>query len=123
VQKLFSNNKGTNLLAATSNNSPLTGQDGLFASAVLDKNTNEVILKLVNTSANAQTKEINLEGVKKLAPKASVMVLKSDDPNKVNSLDDPKAVSPVQQEVNVSGGKISLSAAPYSLTVMRVKIM
>jgi len=123
VQKLFSNNKGTDLLLATSNNSPLTGQDGLFASAVLDKHSNELILKLVNTSANAQTREIDLEGVKKLALKASVNVLKSDDPGKVNSLDDPMAVSPVQQEVNVNGRKISLTAAPYSLTVMRVKIM
>jgi len=81
------------------------------------------MLKLVNTSANAQTKDIDLEGVKKLAPKASMTVLKSDDPTRVNSLDDPMAVSPVQQEVNVSGRKISLTAAPYSLTVMRVKIM
>ena len=50
VQQLYSLNKGTNMLTLTMNGKPVAGnpdQNGLFASAVFDKNTNEVIVKVV----------------------------------------------------------------------------
>lgn len=53
VQQLFATHKGTNVLSLTMNKKPVTGaegQNGLFASAVCDKNKNEIIVKVVNTS-------------------------------------------------------------------------
>src|SRR5678809_813737 len=55
VQKLFSTNKGTNVVPALRNGLPVTGQDSLYVSAVLDKHTNDVIIKVVNASAKSQT--------------------------------------------------------------------
>src|SRR4029078_10763496 len=50
VQKLFSLNKGTNVVPVLLNNNVIAGQDSLYASAVLDKRTNEMIIKVVNAS-------------------------------------------------------------------------
>lgn len=57
VQQLFATHKGTNVLSLTMNKKPVTGaegQNGLFASAVCDKNKNEIIVKVANTSDKKQ---------------------------------------------------------------------
>src|SRR5205085_11852950 len=54
VQKLYSTNKGTHTVPALQNGKPLTGQDSLYASAVIDKKNNELIIKIVNASGKQQ---------------------------------------------------------------------
>jgi alpha-L-arabinofuranosidase len=122
VQKLFSLNKGSQVVPILLNNEALTGQNGLYASAVIDKSTHEVIIKLVNTTAEPVTKDITIEGVKKLNRTATLTVLKSEI-EKVNSLDNPVAVSPVDQQMPIKGKKINMVAAPYSFTVLRLKML
>jgi len=121
VQKMFSNNKGTQVLSILQGNKPLTGQDGLYASAAFDQNSNEIILKLVNSSSKNQSVNIALEGAKKLAGKGKLIVLKSDDLSKVNSLDQPTLVSPVEQELIIKGKKLNQVLSPNSFTVIRIK--
>ncbi len=50
VQQLYSHNAGTHVLKTTENKAALTGQDGIYASSVLDKKKNEIILKIGNVS-------------------------------------------------------------------------
>lgn len=121
VQKMYSNNKGTQVLPMLQDGKSLTGQTGLYASAVFDKPANEIILKLVNSTDKTQTANMVLEGAKKLAPKGKLIVLKSEDLNKVNSLSQPQLVSPVEQEFIVKGKTVSQELAPYSFTVLRIK--
>ncbi|HZL11666.1 MAG TPA: alpha-L-arabinofuranosidase C-terminal domain-containing protein [Prolixibacteraceae bacterium] len=121
VQKLFSNNKGTQVLSILQDNKPLTGQDGLFASAAFDQKSNEIILKLVNSTDKTQTTNLLLEGANKLSSKGEITVLKSDDLNKVNSLELPTLVSPVEHELIIKGKTVKQSLAPYSFTVIRIK--
>ena len=123
VQKLFSNNKGTEVLPMLLENKPLTGQNGLFASAAFDKNSNEIILKLVNSSEKAQTANIVLEGNKKLMSKAKVIILKSENVNTVNSLEQPALISPVEQELIIKGKKINKILGPYSFSIVRIKVL
>ena len=62
VQQLFAHNKGTNVLPLTMNKKNVTGaegQNGLFASAVYDKDKNELIVKVANTSATVQPISLN----------------------------------------------------------------
>jgi len=120
VQKLYSTNRGTHTVPALFNNQPLTGQDSLYASAVIDKNTNEVIIKVVNSSPVEKATCFAFEGVKKLATQALVTVLTGESLEKVNSLDLPLAISPVTQSMTVKGKKINISLQPNSLTVFRV---
>ena len=122
VQKLFSLNKGTAVVPALENAQPLEGKDSLYASAVVDKTTNELIVKIVNASANLQSKNIRVDGVKKLNETASVTVLKASHLTDVNSFSQPASVAPVEQKQTIKGKNISLSLAPYSFTVLRVGI-
>ena len=123
VQKLFSNNKGTRVLPILIDNKPLTGQNGIYASAAFDKDSNEIILKLVNATAKIQNETITFDCKKRLDPKAKMFVLKSDNPDEVNSIEHPKNISPVEQEVILKGKSIVLSLAPNSFSVIRIKMM
>jgi alpha-L-arabinofuranosidase len=122
VQKLFSTNKGTNVLSMLQNNIPLTGQQGLYASAVLDKRSGEVILKLVNTTSELLTKGIQLKTSKMVISKAMQTVLKHQRLDAMNTIDNPGEIIPVSQEIVLKGRNIGVELAPYSLTVVKIKI-
>ncbi|SFE92830.1 alpha-L-arabinofuranosidase C-terminal domain-containing protein [Spirosoma endophyticum] len=125
VQKLYSINKGTNVLNLTQENSPLAGQDSLYASAAWDKATNEVILKVANVSNKAQVRIIQLDGVKKLAANGKLTLLKNNVLDAVNSFENATNVSPVEQQIAVDVKKkaLSLTLAPRSFSVVRVKVL
>jgi alpha-L-arabinofuranosidase len=121
VQKLFANNKGDNIVAITSANEALKGKDSLYASAVTSA-ANEVILKIVNTSSRSISKQINIDTKKKLASKAIVTTLQSNDLTMVNSIESPKNISPQVSEAEVTGRQLNLALRPYSFTVIHIKM-
>ena len=123
VQKLFSTNKGTQVLPLLYQDKPVTGQDSLYASAVFDKNTREIILKIINTSNKTQTGIVIIETAKKLSSKGKVLILKSNKLDGMNSFDDPKQVSPVEELINVKGKEVSISLTHYSFTVIKVALL
>jgi alpha-N-arabinofuranosidase len=120
VQKLFSVNKGTNILPVLLNGTAKNGQDDLFASASFDARTNEVILKVVNTSQSAKQVTLNITGASHLGNSGKAFVLTAPTLKAENSLDDPQKVSPVEQPLTVSAGSFAHTFAPDSLTVIRV---
>jgi len=122
VQKLFSTNKGTNVLNMSEDNQPLTGQHGLYASAVIDKNSNEIILKIVNTSDKAQINNIVLQTSKKIGSIAKLTELKSENLSGMNSIVDPEAIKPVDKDITLKGKKIEIVVAPFSFTVLRIRM-
>ena len=122
VQILFSTNKGTNVVTALRNGKALTGQDSLYVSAVIDKKTNDVIIKVVNASGKEQTNVIQLDGFQKFASKGTVTTLQSSNLNSENSFAKPLNVAPAESSIPVKGKQIALTSAPYSLSVIRVKI-
>jgi alpha-L-arabinofuranosidase len=103
-------------------NKPLAGQDSLYASAAIDKKSNELILKIVNASGKLQSRDIQVEGIEKLSGDALLTILKADALDNVNSIVSPLNVKPIEEHLKLKGKKISLPLAPYSFTVMRVKI-
>jgi alpha-N-arabinofuranosidase len=121
VQKLFATNKGTDLLAITKDEKPLTGQNNLYASAVKDLNTKEVIVKVVNTAATAQEVTVNLKG-SKLESKGTVITLASPNLTDENTFAAPKKISPTESEYKLKGEKAQMSLAPYSVTVLKLKM-
>jgi alpha-L-arabinofuranosidase len=122
VQKLFSLNKGTHVLPLTFNNEAVAGQDSLYASAVVDKATNELIVKIVNASNKQQIQTISVEGVKKLAKTAKLQLLQQNDLTALNSIAAPQQVAPVESVININGKKFDYTAAPYSFSVLRIKL-
>ncbi len=122
VQKLYSNNKGSVVVPITMNNRVMAGTDSLYATACVDKTTNELILKLVNVSGKAQTKSIVVDGVKRLNSIGKLTVLQSNDLQGVNTLDNPTTISPKESEIAVKNKNVNLSLLPYSFTVVRLKM-
>jgi alpha-L-arabinofuranosidase len=122
VQKLFSLNKGTDVVPVTADNQVVAGKDGYYASAVIDKKTSELIVKVVNTSKKKQECAFRVEGAPKLNSKASLTVLSNSDLKAENTFDNPDVVSPVTSQVTLKSKVAKLTLAPYSVNIMRVKI-
>jgi alpha-L-arabinofuranosidase len=121
VQKLFATNKGTNAVPALLNNKILSGQDGLYASAVTDKNSKEIIIKIVNSSAAEKTTSYLLEGYKKLAAQATVTVL-TGGAEEINTVDNPFNIVPAVSTTSVKGKKVDVVLKPFSFTVIKIGI-
>jgi alpha-L-arabinofuranosidase len=109
-------------LSILQENKPLTGQDGIYASAVLDKQKGEIIVKMVNTSDKAQTKTLQLLSSGKIQPKARLTVLHSEQLDAMNTIDKPETVKPSDLEIGIKGKKIDMTLSPYSLTILRIGI-
>jgi alpha-L-arabinofuranosidase len=122
VQKLFSTNKGTDVLNMLQDNKPLTGQQGLYASAALDKKNGVIIMKIVNTNSFPENKSILLQTARNIMPKAGITILKNERLDAMNTIDSPEVVRPVDQEITLKGRNIEISLAPYSLTVIKIKL-
>jgi alpha-N-arabinofuranosidase len=121
VQKLFSTNKGTDLISITKDGKPLTGENNLYASAVKDLNTKEIIIKLVNTSSQAQDVSINFEGTK-LIPDGTVITLISPDLKDENTFGDPKKISPKEAKFKSEKENAKLKSGAYSVTILKLKM-
>ncbi|WP_281233958.1 alpha-L-arabinofuranosidase C-terminal domain-containing protein [Flavobacterium gelatinilyticum] len=120
VQKLFSTNKGTDLLNITKDGKPLIGENNLYASAVKDINTKEIIVKVVNTSQSPQEVNLDLKGTK-TASKGSIITLASANLNDENTFTDPKKISPKESEYKVTKGAQQVKLPAYSVTVVKLK--
>ena len=98
VQQMYACNKGTNVLPLTMNGKAVAGQegqDGLFASAVVDKQKGEVIVKVANTSDKPQDVTLNLNGLKG-SRSAALTTLQCDNMDAENTLDNPNKIRPVE---------------------------
>jgi alpha-N-arabinofuranosidase len=120
VQQLYSLNKGTDVVPVTLHDQAVTGQDGCFASAVLDKEAHTLIIKFINTAAQAQDASFLISGAKGLPSTGSLTTLQADDLSAVNSLAEPEAISPRVQAFSFAGDTVRLSIKPYSVNVIKV---
>ena len=126
VQQLYSTYKGTNVLSLTMNGQPVTGaagQDGLFASSVINSKTNEVYVKVANTSSQSQYVSVKLEGLKKgqQFSSAKAVVLMSEDLEAENSIDHPNRIQPFEIPLQIVGNVVggSLPANAFAVVVIK----
>ena len=108
VQQMFAMNKGTNVLSLTMQGKPVAGQegqDGLFASSVFDKQTGEVIIKVVNTSKQSQPLQLNLQGIKGERTAETLTLNWNGSLDDENTLDQPEKIIPQSGKLTVSSGK------------------
>ncbi len=123
VQKMFSTNKGTQVIPILDKKGlPAIGQDSIYASATVDKKSNELIIKVVNTLNKSQVINIQLDGSKKIENKARLQVLKNGDLEAENSLNNPLIVAPVEQAVELKSKIIPLTLEPYSFSILKIKM-
>ncbi|RZK19070.1 MAG: hypothetical protein EOO86_08530 [Pedobacter sp.] len=120
VQKLFSTNKGTDVVSITLDEKNITGQDGLFASSVLDQAKKELIIKIANNSDQSQNVDFDLDGKTKLKSKGTIDELLSANLNQLNSFENPGAVSPKISAISLKGKKLNTTLKPYSFNVIKI---
>lgn len=120
VQKLFGTNPGTNLIKVTEKGEDLTGQEQLYASAVIDEEKNEVVVKLVNTSENEKEVELDFKGAK-IESDAKMIVLQDNDLQAENSFENPTNISPQSQNVEADDDEVEVTLKPYSVNILRLK--
>lgn len=121
VQKLYALNKGTDVVSILSDGKLVTGKDGFYASSTIDKNKNELIVKISNYSAEAREVDFTINGLKKLNTKGSITYISSDDLSEVNSIENPKNVSPKEKTIQAKGKNVKTTLAPYSFNVIKFK--
>ena len=113
---------GTNVLTTSENKLPLTGQNGLYASTALDKNKNEIILKIANTSMEVRKVTYTFNGLKKAERVGTHTLLISEDMDAENTLENPTAIIPKENEIKTSGNTIELELAPQSFNLLTIKL-
>ncbi len=122
VQQLYGMHVGTNVLKTLANKTPLTGQNGIYASSAIDKVKKEVYLKIANTSDETKKVNYTFNGLKKGERKGTHIILKSDNLDVENTLDNPFAVIPVTNDINITDNVLNVELAPKSFNLYVIKL-
>ena len=118
VQQLYGQNPGTHVLSLLEGKKPVTGQDGLCASAVYDKNTNGYIVKMTNTSTAPKEVVITFKGVKSLG-NGKVTTLHADRMDAANTIEKKNNVVPKTADVQADGNVLRTTIPAKTFAVYR----
>lgn len=121
VQAMYAQNKGTNMLSSTQSVATPHGEDGLYSSAVYDKDTQEGIVKLVNTSGRSQQVCVKFDGWKRGISEASATVLDCSNYDGENTVDAPQTIVPASRTVVPEGNTVNLTVGAKQFIVLRAK--
>ncbi len=137
VQKLFSQYLGNKIVRTTAinvpvQNRPLTKKDSsdgikakmvpaLFYSVTMSDTTGAVYLKMVNTTAKKQAIKINLNGVAKVSPDATLVVVKGTKPEDTNSITDPVKIVPIATTIKGISKSFTRNLEPYSVSILQLQ--
>lgn len=116
VQKMFMTNQGD--LYFDKIITKVESDTAIAASCVMDSQSGDIILKLVNAGSELKTVNVNLSKFNVL-PEAKLTVL-SGDAEAENSFDNLPNIVPVESEFIVQK-KFNYEMPPMSLTVIRIK--
>jgi alpha-N-arabinofuranosidase len=137
AQLMFNNYLGDKVVAGTAENIPTqTWQPPtprnrptpppkdiptLFFVATRSTRTGTIYLKVVNTSATAQSVRINLNGVTAVSPDGLSVVLTSPDPLDTNSITEPTKIVPVITKIGGFGASFTRNFSPYSINILKIE--
>ncbi len=93
----------------------------LYAVAATDEKSGDVIVKVVNASAQPLETELNFSGAKNLTGQGTATVLTSENGTDENSLESPMKVSPKTEPAQFSGTTLKHSFPGNSFTVLRLQ--
>lgn len=126
VQQLYGTNKGDYVLPLTMNGKAVAGDDdqnGLFASAVVDKENNAYIVKVANVSDEPQQLNLSFDGMKKASlDGGTVVTLHSDVETAENSLENPSLVAPQTASIDAFGNSYSTTLGAKTFAVYTFNI-
>jgi alpha-L-arabinofuranosidase len=115
VQQMFCHNRGDTVLPAEVSG---MASDTVFAGAVRDEISGEIILKIVHRGAACGSVDIVLADATPV--QASKIVLAGGQAD-TNSFEEPDRVVPVRSAVTVIANKVSVVLEPHAFVVVRIK--
>ncbi len=121
VQQLFARNRGDRVLPVAMGEPAAVEEKRMYASATIDEESGDVIVKLVNATPNASATRIELEGAGAIRD-ASWTLLGSASLNDENTIESPDRVVPAARSLSPEGGRLSLSLPADSFSVVRVRV-
>ncbi len=119
VQALFGQNAGTEYCANVVSLPTTVAADTVAASCVRDAQSGDIIVKLVNAGGSAQPFTVDLSRFKGMNSVATLTTFAGPKAAQ-NTFATPQAVLP-QTKAYKAGRNFTYTAAPYSLTVIRVR--
>ncbi|MCS4166427.1 alpha-L-arabinofuranosidase C-terminal domain-containing protein [Sphingobacterium sp. BIGb0116] len=122
VQKLYANNKGTNIVSIKRDGEFVAGKDSLYASAVFDAAAQQLIVKVVNYNSKPMKVNLDVDSKKKPAATAEKITLANANLNLSNSIEEPLNIRPKQNTVTSKGKTIVETFEPYSLTLIKLTV-
>ena len=123
VQQLYTTYKGTNVLELKAedgrNVTGADGQNGLFASSVLDAGNGRIYVKIANVSDSVQPVRIDFDGLrrKEVMKGVGIVTYHSDDPDADNTLDEPEKIVPKTAALDFEGRSFSAEIGPKTFAV------
>jgi alpha-L-arabinofuranosidase len=126
VQQLYALHKGTHTLSLTMNGKNVTGaegQNGLFADAVCDRDRQEYIVKVANTSGRKQALSLRFKGLgkKDRLTDGKRIRLHSPDLDADNTIGNPHRIVPEESVVSVDGHLFTTELEAHTFAVYRFK--
>jgi alpha-N-arabinofuranosidase len=137
AQVMFSNHHGDEILATDSQDiprrdwQPPAPRNGtlppkqqirkLFFDATRDRQSGTIYLKVVNSLGTAQPVKIEISGAAAIEPEGQAVVLKANQLDDTNSIQEPKKIVPVTENVSGLGASFTREFPPYSITVLELK--
>ncbi len=122
VQQLYSLNKGTQVVPLKMDGKAVAGnegQNGLFASAVKEDPSGDIIVKVANTGDTAQELQIDFKGLKKKQHYSSVEITTLHADNDAeNTLDNQEIVKPKVENYNadsITDMNVSIPAKTFAV--------
>ena len=122
VQQLYGHNAGTNVVPLTMQGEPVTGQLDLYATAAVDKHSDELIIKVANTGIRNKRIKLNLNGLSAGKHKGTLTLLHSSDLEAKNTLCNPSTVVPLVSDIEVEAPQGEVNLRPLSFSVYRIKL-
>ena len=92
-----------------------------YASAVINKVTGEIVIKLINVSISPATYQIDLQGIEITKSNGTMETLSAANRYAFNSLDQQKNIYPVESVVNIKNNKVTVALQPISVNVIKVQ--
>ena len=93
----------------------------MFYVATKNSKTGTIYLKIVNAGNKQQIVNIDLKGIAKIAPTATLIVIKGDKPEDTNTITDPKKIVPVTSKLNGLSKDFMQTIAPYSINILELQ--
>ncbi len=141
VQKMFSEHQGDEVLPVSAQNlpaytwvqsartrggvaqSPRTNEvKSVFYSATRNSAAGKIIVKIVNRADAPQEVAVDINGPVTIARDGTATVLKAENRDATNTLEEPQKVVPVTETVSGLGTRFTRTYPPCSITILELKI-